>query len=70
MIYAAAMLLEGALYGVITKNRMLSYGIMVLTAILWKIIEIGSCLSEKRCNFRSSADGGGGSGTVGNLSVP
>lgn len=37
MIYAAAMLLEGALYGVITKNRMLSYGIMVLTAILLRV---------------------------------
>lgn len=37
MIYAAAMLLEGALYGVITKNRILSYGIMVLTAILLRV---------------------------------
>lgn len=37
MIYAAAMLLEDALYGVITKNRMLSYGIMVLTAILLRV---------------------------------
>ena len=37
MIYAAAMLLEGALYGVITKKRMLSYGIMVLTAILLRV---------------------------------
>lgn len=37
MIYGAAMLLEGALYGVITKNRILSYGIMVLTAILLRV---------------------------------
>lgn len=37
MIYGAAMLLEDALYGVITKSRMLSYGIMVLTAILLRV---------------------------------
>lgn len=34
MIYAAAMLLEGALFGKLTGNRMASYGALVLAAIL------------------------------------
>ena len=33
MIYATSMLLEHALFGAVTKNQVLSYGIMVLAAV-------------------------------------
>lgn len=54
MIYAAAMLLEGALFGKLTGNRMASYGALVLAAILPSILLRSAgflCLprSERRC---------------------
>lgn len=44
MIYAAAMLLEGALFGKLTGNRMASYGALVLAAILLDSSAIGRLL--------------------------
>lgn len=38
MIYAAAMLAEGALFGKLEKNQVLSYGAMVLVAVLLRFL--------------------------------
>lgn len=38
MIYAAAMLAEGALFGKVEKNQVLSYGAMVLVAVLLRFL--------------------------------
>lgn len=38
MIYAAAMLVEGALFGKVEKNQVLSYGAMVLVAVLLRFL--------------------------------
>ena len=44
MIYAAAMLLEGALFGKLTGNRMASYGALVLAATCFDSSAIGRLL--------------------------
>lgn len=59
MIYAAVMLLEGALFGKLTGNRMASYGALVLAATLLRSSRSAGFLCLPRSERRCEADPAG-----------